>query len=167
MIRFRALEPSDADILYDVENNESEWRHGDTLAPYSRHQLYEYALTYDPDPFRSGQIRLVAEDEAGNAVGLLDLYEISAKNRNAFVGIYILPDFRKKGFGEFSLKELREYAFATLGLESLGARILTTNRVALRLFEKAGFKKVGVMMSWQRTAEGFEDVVIMQLTKEA
>ncbi|MDE5849776.1 MAG: GNAT family N-acetyltransferase, partial [Muribaculaceae bacterium] len=57
-LRLRALEPEDADMMYDAESDEAAWRYSDYLAPMSLELLREYALTYDADPFRSGQLRL-------------------------------------------------------------------------------------------------------------
>lgn len=161
MVILRALEPNDVDLMFQVENEVSEWQHGDTVAPYSRHQLMEYALNYDSDPFRAGQLRLVAEVD-GQPIGLLDLYEISEKNRNAFVGIYILPSCRRKGHGLDSLKKLCDYAFSSLGLHQLGAKVLETNAKALEIFKKAGFTESGILRAWHRTGLHYQNVILLQ-----
>ena len=58
-LHLRALEPSDADFMYEVENDAQAWRYSDTIAPLSRKILRDYALTYDADPFTAGQLRLI------------------------------------------------------------------------------------------------------------
>ena len=161
-IKLRALEPEDAALLYVVENDAAEWCHTDSLAPYSYRQLQDFALTYDPDPFRAGQLRLVVENDQGEAVGLVDLYEISSKNLNAFIGVTTLPDKRVKGYGQAAVEEMTRYALTTLGLRTVAAKILSRNRKALDLFAKAGYVETGLLKDWQRTGEGFEDLVLMQ-----
>ena len=41
-VKLRALEPEDLEILYTIENNQSEWNVGATNVPYSRYVLRDY-----------------------------------------------------------------------------------------------------------------------------
>ena len=164
-IILRALEPSDADLLYDVENDEAAWPSSDNIAPYSRHALREYALTHEADPFAAGQLRLVAqvgdtqpggtsaEQNHHRAVGLLDFYDISAIHSHAWIGIYVLPDMRGEGYGHDMLLRSLDYARRHLGLTSVGARILEGNDPSMRLFRKCGFELRGTLPCW-RFADG-------------
>ncbi|MDE6559002.1 MAG: GNAT family N-acetyltransferase, partial [Muribaculaceae bacterium] len=61
-IRFRAVEPADADLLFTTENDEDSWGDSDLIAPLSRNILRSYAENYTSDPIRDGQLRLIAED---------------------------------------------------------------------------------------------------------
>lgn len=106
-LALRALEPTDADFMYDVENDSESWRYSDTVAPLSRKMLRDYALDYDADPFRAGQLRLIITDrQNGVPVGIADLYDISQRHRRAFAGIYIRPDFRGNGYAEEAVDAL-------------------------------------------------------------
>ena len=44
IIRLRAPEPEDLELLYKWENDTSLWLAGNTRAPYSRFQLKQYIL---------------------------------------------------------------------------------------------------------------------------
>lgn len=81
-LRLRALEPEDADMMYEAENDEAAWKYSDYLAPLSRELLHHYALTYDAEPFRSGQLRLIIEKDE-TPIGILDLMDISARHLRA------------------------------------------------------------------------------------
>ena len=48
----RAVEPIDADFMFEVENDPLAWRYSDTVAPLSRRQLRDYALAMTPTLFR-------------------------------------------------------------------------------------------------------------------
>lgn len=161
-IRLRALEPEDVELMFGIENYSDDWKHGDIVAPYSKRQLLEYAMNYDADPMNAGQLRLVVVNEADEAVGLVDLYDISEKNRNAFIGISILPSYRKRGYGHHAVNAITRYALSTLGLHSVGAKVLASNEKAIGLFGKCGFIEMGTLKEWHRTPEGFEDVKVMQ-----
>lgn len=162
-IRLRALEPEDVELMYEIENDEKEWRHGDSVAPFSRQQLLDYAMNYDADPFRAGQLRLVVVNDKNESIGIADLYEISAKNRNAFIGIAIHPEFRGRGYGTASIRLIADYAFKILKLKNLAAKVITSNHKALAMFKSSGFSEIGVMKGWQLTAYGFEDIAVLTL----
>lgn len=145
----RALEPSDADFMYEVENDSEAWRYSDTIAPLSRKVLREYALTYDADPFAAGQLRLIITDRATNApIGIIDLYEISQRHRRAFIGIYICQAHRGKGVAEEAISLIEDYARDTLHLHQLGAKIEEGLVKSRHLFETRGFTEKGLLPEW-------------------
>lgn len=57
----RALEPSDLDLLYEVENDQSLWSVADAPAFYSRFALWKYIQEQPRDFRESGELRLVFE----------------------------------------------------------------------------------------------------------
>lgn len=162
-LALRALEPGDAALLYEVENDAEAWDDGDTVAPYSMHTLEEYARSYRADPFADRQLRLIAVDtESGEPAGIADLYGISRRNMNAYAAVYILPRMRGRGIGRRVVELLTGYASRRLGLTSVAARIRVSNTVSRRLFASCGYREAGMMRAWQRTAAGMEDVVVVQ-----
>lgn len=154
-ITLRAVEPSDADFMYAIENDTVCWRYGENVAPLSRKILREYALTYDANPFSAGQLRLIiTETGTGIQVGVIDLYEISRMHGRAFIGIYIMPDFREKGYAEEALRLLERYSVKVLRLRMLAARIESSNLPSLALFEARHFNCVAVIPDWFISDEG-------------
>ncbi|MBD5357984.1 MAG: GNAT family N-acetyltransferase [Bacteroides sp.] len=148
-LHLRAVEPSDADFMYEVENDAAAWRYSDTIAPLSRRILREYALNYDADPFSAGQIRLIiTESETKTPVGIIDLYEVSQRHLRAFVGIYICKEFRGKGYADQALRQIEYYAKTTLHLCNLGSKIEAGHQPAINLFESNGFKECGRLENW-------------------
>lgn len=164
-IRLRALEPSDADRLYIWENDPEMRLHGSAAAPWSRHQLWEYATNYDADPIRSGQLRLVIERTEGNeAVGCIDLYDIDSRNRHAFVGIMIAREHRQKGYAREAMLQIADYCTCSLGLHSLAATVAADNTPSLKLFASCGFSRRGTLYNWLRIGSGnYADAVILQI----
>ncbi len=159
-LKLRALEPEDADMMYEAENDEDAWKYSDYLAPLSRELLHHYALTYDAEPFRSGQLRLIiAIDET--PIGILDLMDISARHLRAEIGIYLLPEFRGKGLGTEALLIAKDYCRNRLCLHQLGATIADSNPTAKLSFSHAGFTVTGRRPAWLRTPDGYEDVELL------
>lgn len=165
----RAVEPEDAELMWLAENDGTTFDTSDYVAPLSRHQVLEYALGYDADPFRAGQLRLMVEvsegDESCNkrmVAGMADLYDISTRDLTAWVAIYVAPEWRGRGVGRSVLEALSRVARERLGLHALGAKVGESNHASLRLFSP--WERCGVMPDWRRTAHDRESVHLFCLT---
>lgn len=164
-LRLRTLEQRDLPVVHLWENDMEAWEYSDNIAPLSERQIAEYIASYDADPFRAGQLRLLLTDAADTPLGLLDLYGISAIHAHTFVGIYIDARQRNRGIGRQGLSLLCDYAARHLGLQSLCALILCGNEASERLFLSAGFTLSGTLPRWRRSGLGFSDVLIYTRTQ--
>lgn len=149
-IRLRAVEPHDADIMWLAEADSDQWIQNSMSAPLSRRNILNYALTYDADPMRSGQLRLMIERKSDptEIVGIIDLYDISPIHRHAFVGIYIFPPFRLNNFARKALLLLEEYCFNLLNITHLAAKIMEHNEASVSLFESSNYQLRGAIPNW-------------------
>lgn len=156
-ILLRAVEPDDADVMFAFESDSEQWRDNGMYAPFSRHNLRNYAENYDADPIRAGQLRLVIQykkqpadgsTRPGPVVGLVDLFDISAVNRTAFVGIYVCPDLRRMGVASRALALIEEYSRQLLNLRMLAAKVSGGNLPSQYLFAEAGYEKAGELRDW-------------------
>lgn len=162
-VYLRALEPTDLDFLYQLENDTSIWEISGTLKPYSKKVLQGYLDNAHRDIYEVKQLRLCICGMDGKAVGLIDLFDFDPKHRRAGVGVVIArPGDRNKGMGSEALSLLCGYAFSVLDLHQLYANILSENLESIQLFEKMGFEKVGVKKQWIRSSTGFKDEIMFQ-----
>ncbi len=148
-IFLRSVETSDATRLMLWENNPAHWKVTDTEIPFSMSGIMQ--LIEQQQHFRStGQARLmICLNTSEEAIGTLDLYDADFKNGNAAVGILIGEmSERGKGYALESLYLLIEYARDLLALHNLYCSIQADNKESLKLFESAGFQKVGVRKDW-------------------
>ena len=76
------------------------------------------------------------------------------------------PAERGQGFGSDALRLLLRYAFGELNLYRLGAVIPDYNQVALRLFEKAGFKVEARQREALHRAGSRWDIIRLGLLRE-
>ena len=154
-LHLRALEPADADFMYEVENDAEAWRYSDTVAPLSRRLLRDYALTYDADPFTAGQLRLIITEEGNEIpVGIADLYSVSQRHQRAFIGVYICKEYRGNGYAGETLELLEDYARNSLHLHQLGVKVEDGHTAAQKIFESAGYEKKGFLDEWLSTPDG-------------
>lgn len=164
-IALRALEPEDLDVLYKWENDSRLWYYGSTLTPYSKFTLREYLANSSQDIFTSQQLRLmIVELESGRAIGTIDLYDFDAMNQRAGIGILLDNEYRNKGYGTQALALLEKYASQFLLMHQLYAHVPKRNEASLKLFGNRRYEQTGLLRDWIKTPEGFEDVLVMQLT---
>jgi len=169
VVKLRAPEPEDVDLLYSWENNMEIWKVSNTLTPFSKYLLKKYIETSHLDIWESKQLRLIIEAKDQNSlmnvpVGLVDLFDFDPYHLRAGVGVLIAKnEDRRKGYATKALNVLVRYAFEVLQLNQLYANVSASNVISLRLFENLGFVMVGVKKDWLKTLKGWEDEVLLQL----
>lgn len=163
IITLRALEPTDLDSLLRWENDSSLWCVGNTIAPYSRKQLWEYIETYEADIFKSRQLRLMIETADNHqAIGTIDLYDFDPGNQRAFVGILIDSKFGHRGYGSRVLQLIADYARNIIGMHQLVAIVPEHNTHSLRLFNKCGYTPIATLPSWLRFGNTRQNATLFQ-----
>jgi diamine N-acetyltransferase len=166
MVTLRALEPEDLDFLFTLENDPDLWAVSEVLpAPISRHTLREYLRHAAASLAEAGQMRLIINSEDNHPVGTLDLFDYSALHQRAGVGITVLKSARRRGYALSALQLLLPYAQQALHLHQIYCTVAEGNINSISLFEKSGFRRVGMRYDWLRnnTPLGWENVVEMQL----
>ena len=160
----RALEPEDLDILYEWENNPELWKYGSTLMPYSKFALSDYLTDSLQGIFYTRQLRLMAiEKESLAVIGTVDIFDYDPIHQRAGIGILVDTPFRGKGYGEEILNLAACYALDILHLNQLYAYIPVSNAASFNLLSKCGYEQSGLLKSWLRIRDCFEDVHLMQL----
>ena len=144
LIRLRALEPDDVQVLYKWENDTEVWKVSNTIVPFSKYMLLQFIANQQRDIFETRQLRLIIESkQSGKPVGAIDLFDLDPYNCRAGVGILIY-DKRDQGQGYASqaLSSLIRYGFQ---------------------FKSKGFTVVGLKKEWTRTTSDWQDEYMLQL----
>jgi diamine N-acetyltransferase len=163
-IELRALESSDLNWLFAVENNPDFWEVSNTIQPFSRTILSQYISNAHQDIFTVKQLRLVITHKE-ISVGLIDIFDFDPKNHRAGIGILVLPKFQSKGFATSALQLVIKYAFDYLQLHQIYANILSDNAQSIELFQKLGFEIVGNKEEWIFHNGNYKDELLLQLIK--
>lgn len=163
-IILRALEPSDLDFLYTIENDESIWEHSNTQTPYSRYLLKQYLDNAHKDIFEAKQLRLVISNLDHKTLGLIDIFDFDPKNKRAGIGILISESKnRGKGYGAEALELLIDFCFSHLHLHQLYCHISEMNTTSLKLFKSKGFEVIGLKKDWVYNGKTYNNEYILQL----
>lgn len=139
-IRLREVTPEDSADLY-------RWRmepatrgqfRGTAEVPFAAHEAY-LARYFAPE----NTDRWFIIEAAGEAVGALALYDLSADGRAAEWGRFVIaPEHRGRGWGRRSVALLIAHARA-LGVRDLSCEVLAGNAVAAGLYGRLGFVATG------------------------
>ncbi|MGN1246328.1 MAG: GNAT family N-acetyltransferase [Muribaculaceae bacterium] len=163
ILMLRAIEVTDVDTLMAWENDSSQWDSCNTSAPFSRKQLWDYAVNYNNDIYATGAIRLMVEEcNTGNLVGSIDIYDFNRHHNRASVGLYIDAHHRGKGYGVCAMRLALQYACSFLGMHQVVAEVATDNTASLHMLKACGFTECGTLRDWFRHGSHFSDGILMQ-----
>jgi RimJ/RimL family protein N-acetyltransferase len=98
-------------------------------------------------------------------VGTVGLFRINYVHSNAELGVAI-GDRRGRGLGSEAVRLTAQWAFRTLGLRNVMLGALAWNEGALRAYEKAGFRRIGVRRAAEMSRGERADVVYMDVVPE-
>ncbi len=149
-IKLRAPEPSDAQLIYNWENDPQVWRAGDTLIPYSMYQIEEFILNAS-DLYSNKQLRLMidfAKAKPIRTVGAVDLYDFDPRHNRAGVGIMINSADRGNGIAGEALDVFEDYVFTIINLHQLYCFVNEDNEASISLFRKRGYEQTGIRKHW-------------------
>lgn len=167
-MKLRAVEPSDLDLLFDIENDVTLWSVSSARAPLSRVAIKQFiARSAQNDIYALRQQRFVIEtgvDEFPSQapVGFVDLVDFSPEHRRAEVGLIILPQYRGCGWGSRALRRLAEFSRDVLALRQLYAYTLCENRASVALFGSCGFEETALLHDWFFYAGNYHDALLFQ-----
>lgn len=136
----RALERSDLRFVHELNNNQS-------IMSYWFEEPYEsfdeLEELYNKHIHDNAERRFVAEDSAGNAIGLVELIEIDYIHRSAEFQIIITPEHQGKGFARSLIGQALHYSFTILNLHKVYLIVAVENVKAIHLYQESGFIEEG------------------------
>jgi aminoglycoside 6'-N-acetyltransferase len=102
----------------------------------------------------------------GAAAGLIQYTEeLEPRYRFASVDLFLDPSLHGRGIGTAALRRVVGHLVEDRGHHRVTIDPATANAPAIRSYEKAGFRRVGVMRSYERDADGdgWHDGLLMEL----
>jgi RimJ/RimL family protein N-acetyltransferase len=146
LVRLAAWRDDDAAVLSGWSEDASYLRALDTdsARPLSVEQVVERFKSMHADPnMIEFHLRTLDEDRL---VGFVALHSIEWNNQVAMLAIGIgRATDRNRGYGRDALNLGLRYAFDELNLHRVGLNVIADNTPAIHLYEKAGFKREGII----------------------
>ncbi len=162
LVRLRAIEPEDLDILYRIENDYELWEVGVNNVPYSRYMLHDYVAHAKGDIYTDLQVRLMIENLQHEVVGIVDMTNFDPQHRRAEIGITIIAEHRRKGYAKAAIHDICHYALSTLHLNQLYAIVAEDNIPSIHLFLKEGFEQQAILKNWLFNGKEYKNAVFLQ-----
>lgn len=87
---------------------------------------------------------IVVKEEAG-IIGTIGFQEWSHEHKRADISYALIPEKWGKGYAIEAVNKVISYGFQELNLTRIGAMVFTENESSIKLLEKLGFEKEGVL----------------------
>ena len=169
LVRLRALEMSDLDDILKFYNTLELRRF---LGPpivrskkYVEQWLQKVSIW---DPMRDGHLYLAVEEKKTKEfLGIARIEDVRLPHNRGEVGISIYdPERRGKGFGTDAMLVLLGVGFNILGLNSIYLDTMEDNERSIQVYEKIGFKRVGLLRETEYMDGAHKGLLIMDILRK-
>jgi aminoglycoside 6'-N-acetyltransferase len=106
----------------------------------------------------------------GAIAGMVQFHEeLEPRYRHAAIDLFLDPALHNRGLGEQVVREVVRHLVEERGHHRITIDPAVDNAAAIRAYERAGFRAVGVMRAYERDVdgEGWHDGLLMELTSRA
>jgi [ribosomal protein S5]-alanine N-acetyltransferase len=167
-VRLRPLATSDADALFDVFSDPVMMRYWST--PPMQDRAEAEALLYRIQTGFEGKTLFqwcLERKEDAQMLGTCTLFHFDSNNGRAEIGYGQHSRYWRSGYMTEALTALIDYAFGTLRLRRLEADVDPRNENSLRILERLGFRREGLLRErWHVGAEVQDTVFLGLLSRE-
>ncbi len=139
----------------DLDGNWYKWFNNEEVTRYQDKRIYpntyEKQLKYYNYLLESNEdvVMAIIDKKTEIHIGNIGLHKINYIHRRSEIGIVIGEEkFQGKGYGGLCIEAFVKYAFDILNLNRLTAIVMEENISSLKIFEKAGFSREGIMKSY-------------------
>lgn len=87
----------------------------------------------------------IAVKGEGGIIGTIGFQEWSIEHKRADISYALIPEQWGKGYAIEAVKKVISYGFQELNLTRIGAMVFTENESSIKLLEKLGFEKEGIL----------------------
>lgn len=159
--------------LSDVNKNYLCWMQNKEVTKYLESRFFpqsikiikEYIKSVISNP-QTIFFAIIAKEEQKH-IGNVKLHRINQIHRFGEISIIIGDKFFwGRGYGADALKTMVKYSFEKLELHKLIANVYSINKASIRAFEKAGFKKEGVLKQHCLSENKYIDIVMLGIINE-
>ena len=142
-----------------------QWSGGLFSYPLDRAQMERYLLTGIGDP--PANCLFTAVDEAGAAVGHIELSRIDRRNRAAsLTRVLLFEPYRGHGLGSQLVEQALQVGFDELKLHRLELLVFDFNTAAVAAYRRAGLRVEGRLRDVRRVGEAYWSVYQMSILED-
>jgi len=163
-VRLRPIERDDLPRYVEWFADPEVRRHLALYLPFSLAQEERWFENLLERLERREDVVLAIETAEGVHIGNVGLHRIDWKNRNAELGIAIGErSYWNQGYGTDAIRTLLGLAFREMNLHRVFLRVDADNARGIRCYEKAGFRREGVLREAVFKEGAYHDQYIMSI----
>jgi [ribosomal protein S5]-alanine N-acetyltransferase len=163
-VRLRWLTETDIDALYAVFSDRQMMRYWSSPAMTKRQEAEDYLRRIHEGFAGKSLFQWGVElKQEPQVIGTCTLFHIDPANAKAELGYCLGSAHWGKGHMSEALTALLDFAFATLKLRRLEADVDPRNESSLRLLDKLGFRREGLLRERWNVAGEIQDTVFCGL----
>jgi diamine N-acetyltransferase len=138
MIIVRLAQTSDAQQIWEWENDTSLWEVTDEPGPFSRADIYSFLRNQNHLTLHNQERWIIEMYQT--PIGMIDLFDYNEKKQSVGIGIAIPnPEFRGKGNASLAMKMMHHHLKLKYAIQEVHCIIHLTNKTSIRFFEKLAY----------------------------
>jgi RimJ/RimL family protein N-acetyltransferase len=161
-IAIRAIEDEDLEDLQKLRS--LVWPDLGTIAITNLDQQRRWLQSVSADPRRAYYV--LCKRNVSEFMGMVRMADIDFVNRSMTVGGDILPSFQNKGHGQEMFELIKTFCFDYLNMHRIWLLVMETNKRAIHVYEKAGFKHEGRQREGIYRDGRYVDYLMMSMLRE-
>ena len=163
----RRIEKSDADDMYEYSCDRDVTKY----LLWDAHPSEEYTqnyIAYLQERYAAGDFYdfAIVLKETGRMIGTVGFTSFDLPNNSAEVGYVVSPSYQGRGYATEALKRLISFGFDVLGLSRISAVCMDGNAASLRVMEKSGLKREGLLRCAVLAKGEMKDVHVSAITEK-
>jgi UDP-4-amino-4,6-dideoxy-N-acetyl-beta-L-altrosamine N-acetyltransferase len=164
-VQLRAIEIEDLPLLVMWRNDPQTYQHFFEHEPLSLVMQERWFQSYLSRP--DEKLWIIEKTDDRQPIGTIGLVRIDWRNRKAEWGrLFVYPGSeRGKGYGTEALALTIRYAFDHLNLNKLYCEVYSDNERAVRLYERVGFIKEGLLRQHVYRDGAYRDALYLSLLR--
>lgn len=161
-VLLRAARPDDVPALFAMHSDAGLMRYWST-PPFTDIEQAHALFERNDRGVRAGDFAYWLIEHEGRAIGSCTLFAVNTGQGRAEIGYALASDCWGHGYAQEALRLVLDYAFFTLGLRRIEADTDPRNAPSLRLLEKLGFAREGLLRERWLVGDELCDSVLLGL----
>lgn len=164
LVTLRVAEKEDAPMLAEWFNDpefNGEFQHFPVQVPRAQleRRIHEHSL------YGAEWVDFIAANTKGDNVAWIAHYTATPNFGWPEIGIAVSPEHRNKGYGSEAVGLITDYLFLSRDTNRVQSVADSDNLASVRIFEKAGFAREGVLRGalWNREGKWADGVMLSQV----
>jgi ribosomal-protein-alanine N-acetyltransferase len=112
---------------------------------------------------RSGIYWAIAIKKSDRMIGSIGFHEINYINNRAEISYDLTREAWGKGIMSLAMNKVLDFGFGNMGINRIQASTVKENVASIKLLERCGFQKEGVLRNYRRHKQKFYDIEFYSL----